>query len=179
MTRCAMKAISTARLTIRLLTLGDAAFIVALLNDPDWLRFIGDKAVQTLDDARRYLAEGPLAMYELHGFGLFAVERNSDRLTIGTCGLIGRDGLDDVDIGYAFLPEARGQGFALEAAHAVLEHGLRTISINRIVAITDPDNAASTRVLERIGMRFERHLHMKDGANYVALYAIEAGPVAP
>lgn len=165
--------ISTERLTIRPLTLEDAAFIVTLVNDPDWLRFIGDKAVHSEDDARRYLAAGPLAMYGLHGFGLCAVERNSDRSTIGMCGLIRRDGLQDVDIGYAFLPDARGQGFALEAAQAVLEHGLSTIGIGRIVAITDPDNAASTRVLERIGMRFERHMHLKDNAKRVALYAIE------
>lgn len=167
-----MNPISTERLTIRPFTLDDAAFIVTLVNDPDWLRFIGDKAVHSEDDARRYLTAGPLAMYELHGFGLCAVERNIDGSTIGMCGLIRRDGLEDVDIGYALLPEARGQGFAREAAQAVLDHGLSTIGIRRIVAITDPDNASSSLVLERIGMRFERHLHLADNAKRVALYAI-------
>ncbi len=167
-----MKAIVTERLTIRPFTLDDAAFIVALLNDSDWLRFIGDKAVKTEEDARRYLAAGPMAMYALHGFGLCAIERTKDRSTIGMCGLIRREGLTDVDIGYALVPEARGQGFALEAAQAVLEHGLTTLGIDRIVAITDPDNVASTRVLEGIGMRFERHMHMGEGAKRVALYAV-------
>lgn len=168
-----MRPIATARLTIRPLTLADAAFIVTLLNDPDWLRFIGDKAVHSEDDARRYLETGPLAMYAMHGFGLCAVERNTDRATIGMCGLIRRIGLEDVDIGYAFLPQSRGQGFALEAAQAVLDYGLDTVGIARIVAITDPDNAASSRVLQRIGMRFERQVHLTDGAKPVALYAIE------
>lgn len=155
-----MRPIATARLTIRPLTLDDAAFIVTLLNDADWLRFIGDKTVHSDDDARRYLASGPLAMYATHGFGLCAVERNDHRSTIGMCGLIKREGLEDVDIGYAFLPEGRGQGYALEATQAVLEYGLNTMGFARIVAITDPDNAASTRVLQRIGMRFERHVHL-------------------
>ena len=88
------------------------------------------------------------------------------------CGLIRRDGLEDVDIGYALVPEARGQGLALEAAQAVLEHGLTALRIGRIVAITDPDNVASTRVLEGLGMRFERHLHLGEGAKRVALYAV-------
>lgn len=168
-----MRSIATARLTIRPLTLDDAAFIVTLLNDADWLRFIGDKTVHSDDDARRYLTTGPLAMYATYGFGLCAVERNDDRSTIGMCGLIKREGLEDVDIGYAFLPEGRGQGYALEATQAVLEYGLNTMGFARIVAITDPDNAAWTRVLQRIGMRFERHVHLTDGADPVALYSIE------
>ena len=169
----ATRPITTSRLTIRPFTLDDAAFIVELVNDPDWLRFIGDKGVASEEDARRYLTNGPLAMYQRHGFGLCAVERTNDRSTIGMCGLVRRAGLDDVDIGYAFLPRGRGQGFALEAARAMLDHGLATIGLRRIVAITDPDNAASTRVLEAIGLRVERHLRLSEGAKQVALYAIE------
>ena len=169
----AIRPIATSRLTIRPFTLDDAAFIVALVNDPDWLRFIGDKAVASEEDARCYLTNGPLAMYQMHGFGLYAVELTNDRSTIGMCGLIRRAGLDDVDIGYAFLPRGRGQGYAIEAAQAMLDHGLLTIGIRRIVAITDPDNTASTRVLEAIGMRCERHLRLSEGAKQVALYAIE------
>lgn len=168
-----MSPIATERVTIRRFTLDDAAFIVELLNDPDWLRFIGDKAVRTEADAQRYLAAGPLAMYELHGFGLFAVERKDDPSLIGMCGLIRREGLDDIDIGYAFLPAARGQGFALEAAQAVLEYGLNALGIARIVAITDPDNTASSRLLQRIDLRFECHIRLADSGKPVALYAIE------
>ena len=165
--------IVTDRLTIRPFTLDDAGFIVDLVNDPDWLRFIGDKAVASKEDARRYLTKGPLAMYQVHGFGLCAVERTNDRSMIGMCGLVRRAGLEEVDIGYAFLPQGRGQGFAIEAAQAILDHALTTIGIKRIVAISDPDNVASTRVLEAIGMRFERHMQLTDGAKQVALYAID------
>ena len=167
-----IKPIVTERLTIRAFTLDDAAFIVTLVNDTDWLRFIGDKAVKTEEDARRYLTAGPMAMYALHGFGLCAIDRTKDRSTIGMCGLIRREGLEDVDIGYALVPAARGQGFAREAARSVLEYGLATLGIDRIVAITDPDNVASTRVLEAIGMRFERHIQLGEGAKRVALYAV-------
>ena len=169
----AMRPIATSRLTIRPFTLDDAAFIVELVNDPDWLRFIGDKAVASEEDARCYLTNGPLAMYQRHGFGLCAVERTNDRSTIGMCGLVRRAGLEDVDIGYAFLPRGRGQGFAIEAAEAMLDHGLATIGLRRIVAITNPDNAASTRVLEAIGLRFERHWCLSEGAKQVALYAVD------
>lgn len=170
-----MRTLRTERLTIRRFTLDDAAFIVRLLNDPDWLRFIGDKSVHSEDDARRYLTSGPLAMYERHGVGLCAVESNADGATIGMCGLIRRDGLDDVDLGYAFLPEARGQGFATEAASAVLDEGFNAHGIRRIVAITDPDNAASARVLESIGMRYERNVELPWTSDVLALWAIESG----
>jgi [ribosomal protein S5]-alanine N-acetyltransferase len=165
--------IVTNRLTIRPFTLDDAGFIMDLVNDPDWLRFIGDKAVASKEDARRYLTEGPLTMYEMHGFGLCAVERTNDGSMIGMCGLVRRAGLEDVDVGYAFLPHGRGQGFAIEAAHAIVDHALTIIGIGRIVAITDPANVASTRVLEAIGMRFERYLQLTEGAKQVALYAID------
>jgi RimJ/RimL family protein N-acetyltransferase len=164
--------ITTARLFIRPFTLDDAAFIVALLNDPDWLRFIGDRSVRSESDAKRYLENGPLAMYARHGVGLLAIDRLDDGATIGMCGLIRREGLDDVDLGFALLPEARGHGFAREAAEAVLVHGLRELRIPRIVAITMPANAASVRVLEAVGMRFERLVTLPADDEPLALYAI-------
>lgn len=146
---------------------------MALLNDPGWLRFIGDKSVHSEADARRYLENGPLAMYARDGFGLCAVERTSDGATIGMCGLIRRKGLDDVDIGYAFLPAARGSGFAVEAARAVLADGLDARGIRRVVAIMSRDNDASAKVLTAIGMRFEREVQMPEGGEPLALWAIE------
>jgi [ribosomal protein S5]-alanine N-acetyltransferase len=163
----------TARLSIRPFTLDDAAFIVELLNDADWLAHIGDRQVRTLDDARAYLRNGPLAAQAKHGFALWAVERRSDGTTLGMCGLVRRDGLDDVDLGYALLPAARGQGLASEAAAAVLAHGLGALGLARIVAITSIGNAASGRVLEAIGMRFERRLRVPGHDADSLLYAIE------
>lgn len=142
----------TARLRLRPLDLGDASFILDLVNQPSWLRYIGDKQVRSLEDARRYLREGPLAMYTREGFGLYAVERRQDAATLGLCGLIRRAQLEDVDLGFAFLPEYWGQGYALEAAAAVRDHARDTLALPALAAITLPDNASSIRLLEKLGM---------------------------
>lgn len=171
--------LTTARLALRPFDEGDAGFILELLNDPEWLRYIGDKQVQSLDDARRYLRDGPMAMQARHGHGLCCVERRSDGRPIGMCGLIRRDTLDDVDLGFAFLPRGRGQGHAREAATAMLAHGFVRLAFKRIVAITDLDNTASVRVLEAVGMRFERIIEqgLAPGAKPLRLFSADL-PIA-
>ncbi len=166
----------TARLTLRPFTLEDAAFIVELLNDPGWLRFIGDRKVRTIDDARHYLTNGAIAHAAKHGFALGAVQRSSDGALLGMCGLIRREGLDDVDLGYAFLPACRGHGYAREAAAAWLACGFERFGLKRIVAITSVDNAASGKVLEAIGMRFEQRLRVPGHEDDSLLYAAQARP---
>jgi RimJ/RimL family protein N-acetyltransferase/protein tyrosine phosphatase (PTP) superfamily phosphohydrolase (DUF442 family) len=146
----------SARLRLRHVTDDDAPFILALLNDPGWLRYIGDRGVRTLDDARKYIAEGPRRMYAEHGFGLYLVERKADGVALGLCGLIRRDTLPDVDIGFALAEPFRGAGYAYEAAAAALRHARETLRLKRVVAIAMPENVASTRLLERLGLRFER-----------------------
>lgn len=168
-----MPPLMTERLTLRAFTADDAAFIVELLNDPDWLRFIGDRHVRTHDDARAYLRKGDAAQAK-HGFSLGAVQRTSDGALIGMCGLIRREGLDDVDLGYAFLPAHRGQGYAREAAAAWLACGFERFGLKRIVAITTVDNVASGKVLEAIGMRFERRLRIAGHDDDSLLYAAQA-----
>jgi ribosomal-protein-alanine N-acetyltransferase len=150
----------SARLVLRRLTLDDADFIVELLNDPGWLQYIGDKHVRSADDARAYIAAGPQAMVARHGFGLDVVERKPDGLRLGLCGLIKRDTLDDLDLGFAFLPAARGMGYAREASLAALAHGARTFGLARCAAITSMDNVRSIRLLESIGFAFERVIRM-------------------
>lgn len=167
-----MHVLETDRLTLRRYTLNDAEFIFRLVNDPSWLRFIGDKNVRNLDDARRYLREGPLDMYERFGFGMYRVEEREGGTPVGMCGLIKRDTLPDADVGYAFLPEFRGKGYAFEAAAAVLAHGNRDFGLQRILAIVSPDNAGSIRVLEKAGMKFERLLEIRPG-DPVKLFARE------
>ncbi len=164
----------TERLVVRRLTLDDAPFIVELLNDPAWLRFIGDKGVRTQDDARDYLRKGPLAMYEREGFGLYLVERKDGRIPIGMCGLIKRDSLEDVDLGFAYLPVHRAQGYAFEAAAAVLAHGRRDFGLRRIVAITSPDNERSAALLEKLGMTLEKTVKLAADHD-VRLYASRSG----
>jgi RimJ/RimL family protein N-acetyltransferase len=153
-----MTLLETDRLSIHQLTLKDAPFILELLNEPSFIKNIGDRGVRTLDDARNYLLNGPIKSYEQHGFGLFLITLKSENTRIGLCGLIKRDGLDDVDIGYAFMPQFWGQGYASEAATAVLHYGTNTLGLKRIVAITSPDNYSSMRVLEKIGLHFEKKI---------------------
>jgi ribosomal-protein-alanine N-acetyltransferase len=155
-----MALFDTDRLRLRLLTPEDAPFILELLNEPAFIQNIADKGVRTLDAARGYILDGPMASYARHGFGLFAVERKESDCPIGICGLIKREGLDDVDIGFAFLERHWSKGYAVEAAAATLAYGLRDLGLPRIVAITAPDNQGSIQVLERIGMRFEGMLDL-------------------
>ena len=122
------------------MTAADAPFILELVNDPDFLRHIGDRGVRTLDDAVAYIANGPLASYARHGFGLYRVSLADTAVPIGIAGILRRESLDDPDIGFAFLPAYRRQGFALEAARAVMDHAQRDLGLGRVVAIVSPDN---------------------------------------
>ncbi|HWS28372.1 MAG TPA: GNAT family N-acetyltransferase [Xanthomonadales bacterium] len=160
------------RLRLRLLDVDDAAFMLALVNDPSWLRNIGDRGVRSLDDARAYLRKGPIDMYARHGFGLYAIELKSGEGPLGICGLIQRDSLPDVDIGYALLPQYVGQGYALEAAQASVTLARERFGLQRLIAITAPDNAASARLLVRIGMHFERHFSVAPDSEVLCLYAM-------
>jgi RimJ/RimL family protein N-acetyltransferase len=151
----------------------DAEFMLRLLNEPSWLRFIGDRGVRTLDDARSYILNGPVAMYARMGFGFYIVELKDDQIPIGICGLIKRDFLDDVDIGYALLPQYWAKGYAYEAASAVMDYGMGALGLKRLIAITSSDNDRSARVLEKLGMRYERMVAYPDDGKEVRLFAIE------
>jgi RimJ/RimL family protein N-acetyltransferase len=146
--------LKTKRLLLRELTVDDADFILRLLNEPSFLHYIGDKGVRDLEGARQYILTGPVASYKRNGFGLFLVALQGTNISIGICGLIKREELEDVDIGFAFLPEFWNNGFAFEAAKAVLAHGRDVLKLHRVVAITNVDNHASARVLEKLGLRF-------------------------
>ena len=168
-----MTTIQSERLTLRALRADDAPFILELVNDPAWLRHIGDKGVHTLDDARAYIANGPVASHARHDFGLDLVELTADATPIGLCGLIKRDTLPDVDVGYAFLPQFRGAGYASEAVAAVIEHARHTLRLPRIAAIVSPDNHASIRVLEKLGLRFEKMVRMSADGPETKLFGRE------
>lgn len=165
-----MTILETARLVVRKITIDDAEFILQLLNEPSFLRFIGDKGVRNIADAIQYIQSGPLASYERFGFGQYLVELKESGVPIGMCGLLKRDSLPDVDIGFAFLPSFWSQGYAFETASAVMDYGRSTLGLRRIVAITSPDNAASGRLLEKIGLRFERLIKLADDQAEVRLF---------
>ena len=160
----------TERLALYRFTLGDALFAMALVNDPSFVRYIGDKGVRTLEDARGYLEKGPIASYERHGFGLFKVVRRDDAEPIGMCGLLKRDTLDDVDLGYAFLPAFWSNGYALESVAGVIDYGRQRHLLTRVVAIVQPDNLSSIRVLERSGFSFERSIQLDPDAKPLQLF---------
>lgn len=162
--------IQTARLTLRRLEFADAPFLVGLLNQPSFLANIGDRGVRTVEDAHRYLREGPMAMYEKHGFGLWHVAQRSDDAPVGMCGLLRRDVLPDVDLGYAFLPEYWGRGYAFEAAAATLREASARFGLTRVVGVVSEGNSASIRVLEKLGMRYERLVSLRPNEPDVRLY---------
>ena len=145
--------IDSARLRLRPLTPDDASFVLELVNDPDWIRYIGDRGVHDLDDARRYVTDGPMASYARHGFGLYLVTRRADAAPIGICGLIQRETLPAPDVGFAFLPAFRGRGFAAEAVDALLRCARELAGADQLYAVVQPDNARSLHLLHQAGFR--------------------------
>ena len=164
--------LETSRLALRLLETADAPFILRLLNDPAWLRFIGDRGVRTVEGARDYLETRMISMYAKLGFGLWMVESRAEGAAMGICGLVKRDQLPEVDLGFAFMPEFRGHGHAYESALAVRDHATRTLGLRRLLAITSPANADSVRLLERLGFAREREMPWAgDEKDLVTVYA--------
>lgn len=164
-----MKILETPRLGLRRLVPEDAPFILELVNEPAWLRFIGDKKVRNLEDARNYIRNGPMDMYARLGFGLYLVTLKSGT-RIGLCGLLKREALPDVDLGFALLGRFRGCGYARESAAAMLEYGQHTLGLQRIVAITLPDNLRSIKLLESLGFDYQRMLTLPGQAHATKLF---------
>jgi [ribosomal protein S5]-alanine N-acetyltransferase len=155
--------IETKRLFLREFTTDDSAFMLELLNTPNWLRFIGDRGVRTIEDAEQYLLNGYMKSYQMHGFGFYKVVIKDSNQPIGICGIIKRDYLADVDIGFAFLPQFVGKGYGFEAASATLEYTRNTLKIKRVIAIVDPENVVSIGLIEKIGLAFEKMIQSDRG----------------
>ena len=173
-----MRVLETERLALRWLGAADAHFMLELMNDPHWLRYIGDRGIRSIEAAREYI-NGVRAMYARLGFGLYVVELKDVDTAMGICGLIKRDWLEDVDLGFAFLARFRGNGYACEAASATLDYAESAVGLRRVVAIVSPENHHSRRLLARLGMQFERMVHPPLDADAVCLYAsTRPGPLA-
>ena len=166
-----MIVIETERLTLHEFMEGDAPFVLRLVNEPSFLRYIGDRGVRTHEDARKYIADGPVAGYARHGYGLLRVVRKSDGIAVGMCGVLKRDTLPDPDIGFSFLPEYWSQGYALESASAVMKHARGTLRLGRILAITTKENEPSMRLLGKLGFRFDRMMAV--GSEELRLFVSE------
>jgi RimJ/RimL family protein N-acetyltransferase len=162
--------VETERLILRRLSADDAEFIVELLNQPSFLRYIGDKEVRNNPDAIRYIQNGPVASYERFGFGLYLVQLRETDTPIGICGLLKRDSLPDPDIGFAFLPNYWAQGYAFESTSAVLTYAREVLRLERILAITSPDNDPSIKLLEKLGLKFESFIKLSPDESEVRLF---------
>lgn len=160
----------TERLYISEITIKDAPFILKLYNDEAYLRFIGNKNVKTLEDAKKNIEENFLSVYKRHDYGYYLISLKSDNTPIGTSGLMKREGLDCVDIGFAFLKEFRGKGYAFEATKRVLDFGLEELKISPIAAITTIENVSSSNLLERMGFKHERNLFIPNDPEELRLF---------
>jgi RimJ/RimL family protein N-acetyltransferase len=163
--------LSTNRLNIRELTTDDAPFILRLLNEASFIHFIGNKGVRDIEGARQYILNGPMASYQQNGFGLYLVNRQTDGVALGMCGLLKRDSLSHVDIGFAFLPEFWNKGYAFESASAVMNYGKDVLKLTRIVAITNKDNDSSAKLLEKLGLRFDRLIKLSNDQGETRLFS--------
>ncbi len=174
-----MTVCETQRLILREALAEDAPFVFALLNDPDFRRFIGDRGVDSSDAATAYIADRYQAGYAEHGYGMWIVVEKASGDAIGMSGLVRRDGLDAPDIGYALLPAARGKGYALESARAVLDVSRNRFGLTRLLAITDPENGRSHDLLLRLGFRQDGMVTLGENAETLRLYEIRFSEELP
>ncbi|EGQ9158387.1 GNAT family N-acetyltransferase [Vibrio parahaemolyticus] len=168
-----MKTLTTERLILRLVSVDDAPFILELYNHPDFYRFVGDKQMRTDYEAVRYIKENMLRMEEKKGVSLLVVEDKQTKQPLGICGLVKRDTLNTYDIGYGFLPSAYGQGFAIEAAKAVIEYAKQAMQLSQLLAITNNDNIRSISLLKKLGFEFERVEQQYDNGRTLELYTLQ------
>ncbi len=168
-----MSELETARLILRKFEPGDSEFIYKLLNSPGWLKYIGQRGIKNEDDARGYIENLIMPGYEKYGFGFYLMMRKDDGAQLGMCGLIKRDSLDDVDIGFAILPEYEGNGYTSEAAIATMEYAKNEVGLKRIAAITVPYNKCSIKILGKLGMKFEKMISIPNDPDELMLYVKE------
>ena len=165
--------LETERLALTRLTLDDAPLMLAVWNDPAFIRYVGDRGIRTVADAHAALQDGAFKLYAEYGYGPYRMSRKADEVSVGICGLFRRDGLADADIGFSTLPQYCGQGFGYEAASAVIEHARVDVSLSRLTALVSPDNTASVRLIEKLGLIFEKMIRMPGEDKDVCLYAMQ------
>ncbi len=164
-----MKVLETERLLIRHIHLGDAQFVIDLLNSRGWLDNIGDRNVKTIADAERYMRKKMIPDYEKSGFGMYGVESKSEEKLIGFSGLVDRPGLEGIDLGFAFLEEYQGMGFAFEANKAIVAHA-KDLGVKLLKAITLPSNISSRNLLEKLGFQLIKEFYMEKDPELLCLY---------
>ncbi|GAA4296769.1 GNAT family N-acetyltransferase [Aestuariibaculum suncheonense] len=167
------KTYETERLVLKPTDEDDSEFVLALLNTPKWLEYIGDRQVKTFEDAQTYIKNRMSSQLERLGFGNYTLIRKTDKFKIGSCGLYDREGLEGIDIGFAFLPEYEKQGYAFEAANKVKQLAFEEFGLTEIHAITIKENTSSQRLLEKLGLRFEKIINIPGDDENLLLYSIK------
>ncbi len=161
----------TSRLYLSKINKKDAPFLYQLMNDPDWILNIGDRQINKLEDAEKFIANRFIKSYKKNGFGFYILRLIDDDNPIGICGLIKRDGLDHVDIGYALMPKFRGNGYAFEATKVVYAYGVNHFKLDKIVAIVNPGNKKSEQILEKLGLQFEKMITLPNETKEIQLFS--------
>ena len=168
-----MTILTTKRLELLEFTLEDAPFVLELLNSPTWIKFIGDRNIKTLAAAKKYIQEKLIDSYKKYGLGLYLVKRKEDDASIGMVGLVKRETLEDVDVGFGMLPQYAGNGYGYEAAAAVMDYAQHTLKLKRVVAITLPSNDYSIALLKKIGLQFEKMIQIPNDDEELMFFSVD------
>lgn len=168
-----MEIISTERLILKLADINDAEFYLQLVNTPKWLQNIGDRNVHSVEDAKRYITNKMLPQHEKLGYGNYTVVKKSDNKKIGSCGLYDREGIDGLDIGFAFLPEYEGKGYAYEASNKLKEIAFSKFNITKISAITVKENLNSQKLLRKLGLKFRSIITIPNDDEELLLFELK------
>lgn len=167
------KSFETERLFLRPMQIEDAPFLLELLNTPKWIDYIGDRNVKTIEEAKEYIKTKMLPQLEELGFGNYTVIRKLDNVKMGTCGLYNREGIEGIDIGFAFLPQYEKQGFAFEAANKIKIVGFKEFCISQISAITIKENISSQKLIKKLGLKFEKIINLPNDSEDLLLYTLK------
>ena len=167
------KLLETERLVLREITTGDAEFMYQLMNDASWLRFIGDRNIKSIEAAKEYISNKIRTSYKTFGFGFYLVSLKENDAPLGVCGLIKRPTLEHVDVGFAFMPEYRNKGYGYESCVAIMDYAKDELGIDYIVAITDLDNIASIKLLEKLGLKFDKVMQLDGEKKQCRLFVPE------
>lgn len=165
--------LTTPRLQLCEFNLQDAPFILELCNTPTWLQYIGDRGINTMANAVAYIINGPMHSYKTNGFGLWIIVLKDTGRPIGMCGLIKRDTLPDVDIGYALLPEYTGRGYAFEIASATLAYGIEQLKLPRVLGVVNEQNSRSVALLQKMGFIFQQNISLTPEEPELMLFAYQ------
>lgn len=166
--------ITTERLFLRPTNIEDSSFIFELMNTPKWIKNIGDRNIQSPLDAENYIKEKMIPQLEKLGYSNYTVIRKDDHVKLGSCGLYNREGIEGVDIGFAFLPQYEGKGYAYESANKLMALAFSEFNIKKVSGITIEENTASRKLLEKLGLKFSKIIRLPDDDVDLLLYETPA-----